>query len=265
MQIKAQKVIQWCMQCKWGFAIQMSQHKIFYAKKVTHLCCHSSSHWSYASFCTFSSSILHDFHGILETDSNLMRKYKKSEKLYNANWGIKSHMQCKWGFAIQMSQNNIFSCDYAKKMTHLCCQALSDWSYASLCTLTSSILHNFYKILETNSNPKQKYKKSEKLCGSRHKKSYAEQMRFLQYKRVNIKYFMPKRWLICAARPYLTDHMLYFVHSAHLFCMTFTGSWKLIQLLRTNVRNLKGYAMWIEAYRKSYAMQMRFCSKDKWK
>ena len=115
MWIKAQKVIQWCMQCKWGFAIQMSQHKIFYAKKVTHLCCHSSSHWSYASFCTFSSSILHDFYGILETDSNLMQKYKKSEKLYNADWGIKSHMQCKWGFAIQMSQNKIFSCNYDKK------------------------------------------------------------------------------------------------------------------------------------------------------
>ena len=83
------------MQCKWDFAIQMSQHKIFYAKKVTHLCCQSSSRWSYPSFCTFSSSILHDFYGILETDSNLMRKYKKSQKLYNADWGIKSHMQCK--------------------------------------------------------------------------------------------------------------------------------------------------------------------------
>ena len=164
------------MQCKWGFAIQVSQHKIFYAKKVTHLCWHASSHWSYASFCTISSFILHDFYGILETDSNLMRKYKKSEKLYNADWGIKDHMQCKWGFAIQMSQNKIFSCNYAKKVTHLCCQALSVWSYASFCTFTSSILHNFYRILETDSNPMQKYKIWKAIqWGSRHKKSFVLQ------------------------------------------------------------------------------------------
>ena len=79
-----------------------------------------------------------------------------------------------------MSQNKIF---YAKKVTHLCCQALSDGSYASLGTLTSSILHNFHKILETNSNPTQKYKKSEKLYNAdQGKKShtvvYAVQMRF---------------------------------------------------------------------------------------
>ena len=103
----------------------------------------------------------------------------RSEKLCNGDPGIKSHMQCKWGFAIQMSQNNIFSCDSAKKVTHLCCQAFSDWSYASFCTLTSSILHNFYKILETDSNPMQKYKIWKAMqWGSRHKKSYAVQMRF---------------------------------------------------------------------------------------
>ena len=78
-----------------------------------------------------------------------------------------------------MSQNKIF---YAKKGTHLCCQALSDRSYASLCTLTSSILHNFYKILETDSNPTKKYKKSEKLynadLGIRSHTVYAVQLRF---------------------------------------------------------------------------------------
>ena len=79
-----------------------------------------------------------------------------------------------------MSQNKIF---YAKKVTHLCCQALSDWSYASLCPLTSFILHNFYKILETDSNPMQKYKKSEKLYNADEGKKchtvvYAVQMRF---------------------------------------------------------------------------------------
>ena len=127
-------------------------------------------------------------------------------------------MQCKWGFAIQMSQNKIFSCNYAIKMTHLCYQALSDWSYASFCTLTSSILHNFYKILETNSNEMQKYKKSEKLYNvdwsikSHMQSKWGFAIRMSQH---NI--FYAKRWLICAARPYLTDHTLHFVHSAHLF------------------------------------------------
>ena len=103
----------------------------------------------------------------------------RSEKLYNGDPGIKSHMQCKWGFAIQMSQNKIFSFNYAKKVTHFCCQALSVWSYASFCTLTTSILYNFFRILETDSNPMQKYKIWKAMqWGSRHKKSYAVQMRF---------------------------------------------------------------------------------------
>ena len=137
------------MQCKWGFAIQMSQNNIFScdsAKKVTHLCCQAFSDWSYASFCTLTSSILHNFYKILETDSNPMQKDKKSEKLYNADQGTKSHtvvMQCKWGFAIQISQHKIF---YAKKVTHLCWHASSHWSYASFCTFSSFILHDFYGI-----------------------------------------------------------------------------------------------------------------------
>ena len=40
-----------------------------------------------------------DFYGILETVSNLMRKYKKSEKLYNADQGTKSHTVV---YAVQM-------------------------------------------------------------------------------------------------------------------------------------------------------------------
>ena len=158
-------------------------------------------------------------------------------------------MQWKWGFAIQMSQTKIF---YAKKVTHLCFQALSDSSYASFCALSSSILHNFYKILETDSNLTQKYKKyiwKTRQCGSRHEKSYngvCSGNEVLQYKWVKLKYFMPKRWLICASRPYLTDHMLHFVHSPHRYYITFTGSWKLIQIRRRDKRNLKSYTMWID-------------------
>ena len=100
----------------------MSQNKIFscnYAKKLTHLCCQALSDRSYASFCTLTSSILHKFYRILETDSNPTQKYKKSKELYNSDRGIKSHdIQCKSGFAIQMSQNKIF---YAKKVTDFCC------------------------------------------------------------------------------------------------------------------------------------------------
>ena len=58
---------------------------------------------------------------------------------------------------------------------------------------------------------------------------------------------MPKKSLICAARPYLTDHMLHFVHSPHPYNITFTKSWKPIQIRRRNIRNLKSYTMRIKA------------------
>ena len=77
----------------------MSQNKKFYAKKVTHLCSQALSDQSYASLSTVTSSILHNFYKILETDSNLIQKYKKSEKLYNADQGAKSHTVV---YAVQM-------------------------------------------------------------------------------------------------------------------------------------------------------------------
>ena len=156
------------------FKVHSSLSSFHWAYHVSFLKTASHAYQATLWFCTFSSSILHDFHRILETDSNPMRKYKKSEKLHNADWGIKSHMQCKW---VKIKYILVIM---PKKVTHLCCQALSDWSYASLCTLTSSMSHNFYRILETDSNPTQKYKESEKLYNVDRgiKKSYAVQMRF---------------------------------------------------------------------------------------
>ena len=43
----------------------------------------------------------------------------------------------------------------------------------------------------------------------------------------------------CAARPYLTDHMLHFVHSPHRYYITFTESWKPIQIRCRNIRSEK--------------------------
>ena len=116
----------------------------------------------------------------------------RSEKLYNGDPGIKSHLYCKTSFLHDLMDNKTDQHYFFRghvwpsmrndlphnvlivlsvtsgaiihascQPCNLYCKALSDSDHnASFCTLTLSILDNFHRILVTDSLPMRKDKKS---------------------------------------------------------------------------------------------------------